>query len=57
MSMPEKKYKNKAIVELRNSGWKFSHIAKAFEEKDKRNIVRKYKRWREKYGEKKKNKD
>ena len=52
MARKEKMYKNKAIIQLKDSGWGFSDIAKAFEITDKRNIVHKYKRWREKYSKK-----
>lgn len=50
MPLPEKVYTNKAIVALRDEcGWSINAIAKAFEEKDKRNIARKYEKYSKKY--------
>lgn len=46
---PEKIYRNKAICHLRYLGWKFGDIQRAFEMKDKRNVVRAWKRDNKKY--------
>jgi len=49
MPNPPKVYKNKAICHLKSLGWGFNSIQKAFEEKDKRNIIRSWKRDNKKY--------
>ena len=49
MATLPKEYKNKAIVQLKKLGWTFYALQKAFEMKDKRNLLRVWKRDCNKY--------
>lgn len=49
MAYPSNSYKNKAVVQLRKMGWTFYALQKAFGMKDKRNLLRVWKRDKNKY--------
>jgi len=49
MGCPTKIHRNKAIVQLKKLGWSFYGLQKVFEMKDKRNLIRVWKRDKDKY--------